>query len=306
MKCESCGLEFEGQVGQCPACSTEIKEGELSKELTTQNGSPFDMPAIMDTNIISVAENAEKRLDALQKVKRVALKTTNSHDWVDEGGNPYLQASGAEKIGRVFGISWRVSEPTKENLDGGHYIYTYTGEFALWGAVITAVGTRSSRDGFFKKYKYAGDQRVELPASEIDAGDVKKSAYSNLLANGIKRLLGLRNLTYADLAQYAGINKENITNIERKVGGKAPGKQASGPAQTSQGNGTPASEKQCKAIYAITTDRGITDELARAQKVQSILGLKAAPTSLSKLTMAQASAVIEALNKEAAAATEEA
>lgn len=267
-----------------------------------EQGESF--PAIIDTNIIAIAEQSEARLGALNKIKRVALKLTNPHDWVDESGRPYLQASGAEKVARLFGISWRISEPIKEELEGGHFSYTYKGEFALGGASIEAIGTRSSKDGFFKKYKYAGDERLELPASEIDRGDVKKSAYTNLLGNGITRLLGIRNLTYDDLKEYAGITQDQVTRVEFKKGGRAAPAQTKTPALEPVAPATDsagATEPQIKAIHAILKDRmNITDELVKAQKVQVILGLKEAPTSMSKLSKAQASQVIEALNKELA------
>lgn len=270
--------------------------------------SPFDIiPAIADTNIVAIAEESEKRLEALNKIKRVALRLTNPHDWVDENGRPYLQASGAEKVARLFGISWRISEPAIENLEGGHFSVTYTGDFALGGAIIQAIGTRSSKDGFFKKYKYVGDgekkERIELPASEIDRGDVKKSAYTNLLANGITRLLGIRNLTYEDLQEYAGIKKTDITTVEYKKGGKSQSQGSRTPSFSQEkkqpGNGDePATMAQAQAIHSILKSQGVEDELSKMQKVQSILGLKEVPTSASKLNKSQASTVIAALQKE--------
>jgi len=260
------------------------------------------LPAIADNTLIAIAEQAEKRVDAMNKIKRMALKLTNPHDWVDESGRPYLQASGAEKVARLFGISWRISEPIKESAEGGHFIYTYQGEFSLAGATIEAVGTRSSKDGFFKKYKYQGEgddrEKIELPASEIDPGDVKKAAYTNLLANGITRLLGIRNLTYDELAEYAGIQQSQVSSVEYKSRGRpSPGKSQSKPVVTDPG--APASEAQVKAIHAILKERlGIEDELGKMQKVAGILGLKEIPTSLVKLTKTQASQVIAALQKE--------
>ncbi|OPY13010.1 MAG: hypothetical protein A4E69_01883 [Syntrophus sp. PtaB.Bin138] len=176
---------------------------------------------ITDDTLISLAEQAEKRIDAMNKIKRVAIKLTNRHDWTDQGGKPYLQVSGAEKIARMFGISWRISEPIKETYDGGHFAFTYKGYFSLAGATIEAIGTRSSKDGFFKKYSGRGDDRVELPASEIDGGDVKKSAYTNCIGNGITRLLGIRNLTYEDLQEFAGITSDMIGRVDYKKKGKA-------------------------------------------------------------------------------------
>jgi len=186
---------------------------------------------ITDETLISLAEQAERRIDAMNKIKRVAIKLTNKHDWTDQGGKPYLQVSGAEKIARMFGISWRISEPIREDMEGGHFSYTYKGNFSLAGATIEAIGTRSSKDGFFKKYSGKGDDRVELPASEIDRGDVKKSAYTNCIGNGITRLLGIRNLTYEDLQEFAGITPDMIGKVDYKKKGKADAGIASEGAQ---------------------------------------------------------------------------
>ena len=262
------------------------------------------IPAIADTTLVGIAEQLEKRVEAMNKIKRMALRLTNRNDWVDEAGKPYLQASGAEKVARLFGISWRISEPIIENLEGGHWLVTYTGEFSLGGATIDAVGTRSSKDPFFRQYRYEGEgeklRRIELPASEIDRGNVKKSAYTNLLGNGITRLLGIRNLTYEDLKDCAGIRKEDIASVAYKKDGKPATKPS--PAQKAEAaageNGGGATEAQAKAIHAILGKLGITDELAKAQKVQGILSLKDAPTSMGKLSKSQASAAIQALQGE--------
>ena len=269
------------------------------KDLVTTEGEEV-LPAIADNTLIAVAEQAEKRVEAMQKIKRMALKLTNPHDWVDENGKPYLQASGGEKVARLFGISWRISEPVKDSIEGGHFTYTYHGEFSLAGASIEAIGTRSSKDGFFKKYEWKGEgdkrTRTELPVSEIDPGDVKKSAYTNLLANGITRLLGIRNLTYEDLREFAGITKEQIGAVEYKKGGKP----SSAQGKREPINGTElATEAQVKAIHAILKEKlQIEDELGKMQKVAEILVLKEVPTSASKLTKSQASTVIAALQKE--------
>lgn len=281
------------------------------KALTTTDGEPEVLPAIADNTLIAVAEQAEKRVEAMQKIKRMALKLTNPHDWVDESGKPYLQASGAEKVARLFGISWRISEPERESIEGGHFTYTYHGEFSLAGASIEAIGTRSSKDGFFKKYEWKGEgekrTRVELPVSEIDPGDIKKAAYTNLLANGITRLLGIRNLTYEDLKEYAGISKEQITSVEYKKSGKpqSTGKpkinqpRESDAGETETGSPVMATEAQVKAIYAILAKMGITDEMAKHERAKDILKLEKVPTHMSKLTKSQASTVIAALQKEA-------
>ena len=186
-----------------------------------------DVPAIADNTLIQLAEQAEKRIDAMMKIKRMALKMTNRHDWTDQNGKPYMQVSGAEKVARLYGISWQIDEPVKEFEDGGHFSFTYKGYFSLAGATIEAIGTRSSKDGFFKKYSWEGGVKTDLPPSAIDAGDVKKAAYTNLLGNGISRILGLRNLSYDDLQEFAGITKEMITKVDYKTKGQKTDKEIS-------------------------------------------------------------------------------
>ena len=281
-----------------------------NKDLVTTEGDlETALPAIADENIVAIAAHAEERLEALDKIKKVALKITNANDWVDENGKPYLQGSGAEKVARIFGVSWRIFEPTEEDLGGGYYIITYKGEFAVGGAIISAIGTRSSKDPFFKKYKYVGQgenkERIELPASEIDKGDVKKAAYTNLLANGITRLLGIRNLTYEDLEKYAGIKQDRVTKVEYKKGGKAPVTQGKAPPspdkEETKKTGSPdgaATLAQAQAIHSILSNMGVEGELSKMQKVAEILGLKEVPTAVAKLTKSQASTVIGALQKE--------
>lgn len=172
-----------------------------------------DMPIIADDSIVAIAEQAEKRINAVNKIKVMALKVTNNHDWMNQQGKPYLQVSGAEKVARLFGISWRLDEPLREDEEGGHFIYTYKGHFSMGNVSIEAIGTRSSKDGFFKRYEKDANGKktdIELPASEIDKSDVKKAAFTNCLGNGITRLLGFRNLSWEELEK-AGIN------VTRKV-----------------------------------------------------------------------------------------
>lgn len=269
--------------------------------------SPFDLSisAIADTNLVAIADEADKRLAAFEKIWKGSLSRTNANDWVNEGGKPYLQASGAQKISRWLGVSWRVNPPVEEDLGSGHYLIKYTGEFALGGAIITETGSRSSKDPFFSRA-----HGRDLPASEIDKGNVMKAAYTNLLGRGITTLLGLRNLTWADLEEYAHIDQKKVASVgygrqstdQGKAPPTSPGSQGS-KAPSSQekkqpSNGDePATQAQAQAIHSILDAKGIKDELSKMQKVQSILGLKEVPTSVGKLTKGQASTVIAALQK---------
>lgn len=190
----------------------------MENEIIVTNSG--DIPAIGDSTLLALAEQAEKRVMALNKIKKAALLATNAKDWTDQNGNPYLQVSGSEKVGRVFGISWRIDEPVFEMEESGHFSYTYKGYFTVAGATIEVIGTRSSKDPFFKKYAGKGDDRHELPPSEIDKGDLKKAAYTNCIGNGVTRLLGLRNLTWEDLQEFSGISKDQVNRVDYKKNGK--------------------------------------------------------------------------------------
>lgn len=167
-----------------------------------------EVPAIMDSELVTIADGAEKRVAAIRKIKQYAIAVTNQRDWIDQGGKPYLQVSGAEKIARVFGISWRIDEPSIHNDEDGHYSYTYKGYFRLGNTEIEAIGTRSSKDPFFSR---KGGE--DVPPSEVNRNNVKKSAYTNCLGNGITRLLGIRNMTWEELSG-ANIEKEKAGKVE--------------------------------------------------------------------------------------------
>jgi len=156
------------------------------------------MTASLEQNSLAIAiQNAEANVTYIARIKQIALKVTNSNDWLDQGGKPYLSVSGAEKVARLFGVTCYVNEPNIEyEADGsGHFSYCCTGKFTLNNASIDGViGARTSKDPFFKKYKYNDDgSKMELPISSIDKMDIKKAAYTNCMGNGITRFSDSRN-----------------------------------------------------------------------------------------------------------------
>jgi len=200
------------------------------------------LPAITSGALIDIAEQAEKRVTAIIKIKKVALMVTNRFDWTNQQDRPYLQVSGSEKIANLFNISWRIDEPRLEFEDDGHFTYTFKGEFSLAGRTIEVEGSRSSKDPFFKKYDWlpgpdGNKVKTEKPISAIDKRDVKMAALTNLLGNGISRILGIRNLQWSDLQEFAGIKKEDVQGIEYKKGGEKPPIQ-----EPKKKNGTPATD----------------------------------------------------------------
>jgi len=193
-------------------------------------------PAISDDTIIQLAENAEKRIEAIKKIKEISLKVTNVNDWIDQQGRPYLQASGSTKVARVFGVSWRIDEPVYEEFEDGHFQYTFKGEFSLAGSTIESLGVRSSKDGFFTT-RYKEGKKIQLTGAEVDKGDVKKAALTNLLGNGVTTILGIRNMTWGEIAETMGFGKDDVTNIQYGDKKKGNNKPPLKPPQKSTGRG---------------------------------------------------------------------
>ncbi len=205
-----------------------------------------ELPAIADDTLIYIARAAEARIDAVIKIKQLALKVTNAYDWTDQGGKPYLQASGSEKIANLFGISWRINEPSFEEEADGHYTYYYRGQFSMSGRSIEVDGSRGTKDPFFKKYDWIDQgpgkdkKKTERPITSIDRGDVRKAAMTNLLGNGITRLLGIRNLTWDDLEKFAGIRQDQVGKIDYESKGK--NKPPINPPQSKSASEKPAEQ----------------------------------------------------------------
>jgi len=223
-----------------------------------ETGEVSGLPAAFEggSSLLEIAERAEKSVQAVKRIKAAALSVTNEHDWVNENGKPYLQSSGAEKIAALFGISWRIQPPVKSDEGEGHYRFTYTGDFSLPGrAPITCIGARSTRDPFFTRYdKSRKDEngepmKIKLPPSEIDSGDVQKAAYTNLIQGGIKRLLGLRNLTWDEVKGSGASDQTKSANVERKSG-----------ADDSARKAWTITEPQQKRFFAIAKKSGLTDD----------------------------------------------
>jgi hypothetical protein len=240
------------------------------------------LPVLADDTLIQIAKQAEARIDAVIKIKQMALKVTNPSDWVDQNGKPYLQASGAEKVANLFNISWKIDEPVVEQEADGTITYVYKGEFSLAGRSIEVEGSRSSRDTFFKKYEYEmqNGKSVKKGEKPLDRRDLKMAAMTNLLGNGITRLLGIRNLTYTDLETFAGIKKEHIGKVEYKKAGQ---KQDIKDPEPEPSKAPMASVAQINAIHAILSKK--EPDADHCMWVNECLGLIGTPEELKHVSI---------------------
>ncbi len=182
---------------------------------------------ILDTstdNIMYLAEKADKMITAMNKIMSAALKITSEHDWTLIGGKPYLQESGATKVARLFGISWKIGDPRIECDAEGYRTFTYKGRFEMRGQFIECEGSRSMKDEFF-----GGKADARKSVDEISERNVRQAAYTNCINNGIKRIIpGLRGIDVKTLEE-AGIDTNKIKGYTFKDGNKGgSGKTESG------------------------------------------------------------------------------
>ena len=176
---------------------------------------------LLDTNtdnILYLADKAEQYIKAMNRIMEAALKITNELDWCLIGGKPYLQESGATKVARLFGISIKlIGQPVVECDNQGYKTYTYKAKFMLKDQFIECEGSRSMKDDFFAKQ--GKDKPLKTP-DEIDDRDVKMSAYTNCVNNGIKRLIpGLRGIDVETLER-ARFDISKISGYTFKKGTK--------------------------------------------------------------------------------------
>ncbi len=190
----------------------------------------------------SLVTELGKAIDAYKQIISLSIKLTNPHDWSSLGGRPYLQSSGAEKIASPFKIS--MGAPTRERLErddskGKYYLWIYQAVFTsgLLRRSIVAQGKCSSRDQFFGRDK-EGYKLIE----DVDEENILQSAYTNLFVNGVTRLLGIRNLTWEQLA-LGGIAQDAVGKVDYRKGGQGGG-------QSEAASSSFLSQPQLKLLFA--------------------------------------------------------
>lgn len=189
---------------------------------TPRDRAPIAMPS--EADILAIVE---KRNQLLERLLDYSLSATNPTHWSNQQGKPYLGAAGSEAVARrcavrIANTKWFREDRADDK--GDFYQYVYTGTFSLPGSYdsIEAVGTCSSRDQFLGTETSAGRK-----LSEVEEGNILKASYSNMMVNGVQRLLGLRSLTWERLAKY-GITPDAVQSVNYKSGARGGGSSGNG------------------------------------------------------------------------------
>lgn len=224
-----------------------MEQNENSLTEVMESSVTAAQPVATTEDLEYAIKTAEKTMELVKKIKVLAIKQTNKHDWVDMQGKPYLQSSGAEKIARLFGISWRICDgypkrEDKQDEKGSYYIYSYKGEFTMGGKSIEVIGTCSQRDKFFGK-----DKNTETGfknTADVDITNIMKKANTNMINRGITTLLGIRNLTWEEV-KAGGVDSSQTTKVTYAQGGAGGGK---------------ISDAQAKRLYAIAKQNNVSGD----------------------------------------------
>jgi hypothetical protein len=215
-------------------------------------------------------DHLRKGQEVYKKIRIVAVKFTREEDWVNMDGKPYLTESGCQAIAGPLGVSF--SEPVmekrwEEDGHGRYYVWTARAKVfsRMWNREMGVIGICSSRDNFFGR-----ESGGFKPVEDVDERNVQFKALTNMWANGVKRILGLRNFTWEEL-KAAGLRIEKIAKVEHRIKGRKTGKAEEAIRDADAGDGSNGGEQG-----ALTRKedgiRGIKEMASRM--VEEMLGCK--------------------------------
>jgi hypothetical protein len=212
---------------------------------------PSYIPEDIDVNYTALLQKFKDRAMFVDGVRKEALQRTKPQHWLSrkqkDGSRTFsLMGPGAERIRIVAPIGFmnktrREEHWTKEH--GPGYTVYYEAEVYLGSprtGLLPVIGSCSSDDDFFStehaelpynvenpEHKAALDSgegrltdnntkiyiRRRIPASEVTKENIEKSALTNLIVNGVTRVLGIRSISAEELKE-VGIDADKIGGFE--------------------------------------------------------------------------------------------
>lgn len=182
--------------------------------------APVIIPQGEIVSLEKAVEGAERYVNLMGKIRLMAINLLSPADVSNQGGKPYIEKSGCDKIAAAFGVQLYDIEIIRENFQddkGEYYLYTCSGKGAWLNHHESEIGTCTSRDDFFGTSKNNGEKKFK-PMSEVDVCDVKKKAFTNFANRIIKKLIGL-SFTWEELAELSK-NKISSDTVQKVDFGK--------------------------------------------------------------------------------------
>jgi hypothetical protein len=186
-------------------------------------------PAEMST-LANAAQEAERRALLLKSVIGHIVKVCSEGNIMRLGENPYITTDGCQRIARVMGVSFdapTIEKRWEDSKDGERvFIVDVCGQATAFGQTVFEVGGATSEDDFYRK-KVEGKNGapttyvLRSPLMEIRL-EVQKKAVANWQGRCVRTLLGLKQLTWADL-ENAGFSRDRAASVDYKTGRQTAG-----------------------------------------------------------------------------------
>lgn len=205
----------------------------------------------------------EKASLEYKRFQAAMYRLTRAKHWINRGTKEEpkfgLQGPGAEALMNPLGISFdqpKIWREDKADEDGKRYYIIWAEgymESKTLGRRGWYIGACDSKDQFFRA----------RPGWNPDTGepDIKKSALTNWIVNGVTRLAGIRDPD-PEILMAAGLSPEQIQVIDYSGRPKTP-------AQAED----VISEPQVKRLFAIMTAKKVSKETVEAH-LQKQIGIK--------------------------------
>jgi hypothetical protein len=250
----------------------------------------------------------------IQGIKKVAVNQTYPTDWLGRKGKDEniiynLMGPGAERIKSICPIGFlriRSREELWNKESGPGYTVYYEADVYCGNkgsGALPVLGSCSSDDDFFstetETLPYNPDNpeqkaaiesgegtpsndkktiyiRRRMPAAEVTKENIVKSALTNLIVNGVTRVLGLRQMTGEALKEY-GVDISKIPSFSY------------GSKRAESGRLSPAAEEKRAAIWKMLCELNGENEEAAGKSLQGHTAFKDFPgvTDVKKLSEAQ-------------------
>ena len=232
---------------------------------------------------VSLIENVnlqqvQATMDKIQRFQAVVQRTLKlDHDYgkiPGTGSKPTLLKPGAEKILMLMGLTseYEITERVQD-YDAGFFAFTVKCTLSKNGLKVTeGVGHANTRE---KRYTSGNQQDAYTLANTV-----LKMAKKRAQVDAALTVASLSEIFTQDLEDFSPAEQPNE-------------KRPSSPKPKSNGNGNLATEAQCKAIYAISKNHGMSDD-----EVKEMIMAKYGKESSKDLTKKEASALIDELQKE--------
>lgn len=200
----------------------EAVESEVETDGQITVTEPPQTADQMDT-VIAVAQRIDAYAKAMDTIISAVVKRSYPGDWVvhkktgesDENQKANMGAAAAERMATFTGITeknWTLG--AKEfSEDRKHFTYAYEADFTFGKRTIHVISRVGTRDKFFGKAN-----KEWIPLEDVQEDDIKKAAFRACRKEGVRTLLGLRNVPVAKLRDLGfDIAKINFVGFGEKM-----------------------------------------------------------------------------------------